>query len=113
MVRINFGNGNKNEKSEKEKHKSSFVVDKKIHRRIRELTDFNHGGFAVFLNTSLRVFLPFVESYYLERKRSLKGRDVLQSIIDDVETQFDYETIGRNFVSAIQGQTGGGFDDGK
>jgi hypothetical protein len=92
---------------------TSIVFDKKVHRRIRELTDFNHGGFSVLLNTSLRVFLPFVEMYYLEHKRSLKDCDVLQTIFDDFGTRFDYETIGRNFVLAIRDQTKKGFNYGE
>ncbi|MDR2168512.1 MAG: hypothetical protein LBP59_00020 [Planctomycetaceae bacterium] len=84
---------------------TSIVVNTSLHRRVRELTGFNFGGFSHFLEISLSAILPFVESYYMKHEKEFKSCDnVLFSIAND-KTDFDYEMIGRKVVAAIQEKT--------
>jgi hypothetical protein len=81
---------------------TSIVINKRVHRRIRELMGFNHGGFPKFLDASLRVLLPFIESYCLEHKVKFDEKNIILTIADDTETKFDYEMIGRQVVSSFR-----------
>lgn len=93
------------------KVRTSLIINSEVHRRIRVLTGFYFGGFSHFLDISLRVLLPFVESYYLEHKKEFNNFDnILLSIAEDTKTEFDYELIGQQVVSAIREKTKEVFD---
>jgi hypothetical protein len=85
-----------------DKFVTSIYIDKDVHYRIRELMGFNHGGFPKFLDVSLRVLLPFIESYCSKHKRNWKNKNILLTIADDTETDFDYELIGRQVISVFR-----------
>ncbi|MDR2168832.1 MAG: hypothetical protein LBP59_01660 [Planctomycetaceae bacterium] len=97
------------------KVRTSLIVNADVHRRIRELTGFDYGGFSHFLDISLRVMLPFVELYHAQHKREFRDFDknILLSIADDNKTKFDYEAIGQQVVSAIRTKTKEVFDGGQ
>ncbi|MDR2704303.1 MAG: hypothetical protein LBC02_00850 [Planctomycetaceae bacterium] len=93
--------------------RSSMVLSYKMHRRIRELTGFEHGGFTRFLEASLELFLPLVETYYEQHKNEIQSCSVLRSLRDDTDLMSEYEAIGRAIVKKFHERKKGGFHNGK
>jgi hypothetical protein len=88
-----------------DKYTTSIVISRDVHRRIRELTGFDQGGFTHLIEVSLSVLLPLVESYNAKHKRISIYDNILQLLADDSTTEFDYEKIGREFVSTLRKKT--------
>jgi hypothetical protein len=92
---------------------TSVSISWKVHRRIRELTDFDHGGFSRFVEASLNSFLPLVEMYYLHNKQERRSRHVFRSLQEKTDFVSEYDEIGREIVKEFIKRKKGGFHNGK